>query len=241
MVLDMQRYFCNSIDNNKFILNKDDSHHIKNVMRYKLNDLIEVVYNEKLYICKILEFDPVIVSIKEELNSYNELDVKVTICQSLVKEQKMDLILQKGTELGAYNFIPLNVKNSIIKYSNKDFDKKRVRWQKIIKEASEQSKRNIIPEVLEIKKIKDIIKLNYDLKILCTVNEVSNSLKFVLQNSKKCDKMIIVIGPEGGFTKEEEGVLKEHGFKSVSLGNLVLRTETASLCALSMINYEYER
>ena len=83
--------------------------------------------------------------------------------------------------------------------------------------------------------------IDYDLKILCTVNEVSNSLKFVLQKYKKCDKMIIVIGPEGGFTKEEEGVLIEHGFLSVTLGNLVLRTETASLCALSMINYEYER
>ena len=237
----MQRYFCNTINDNQFILSNDDSYHIKTVMRMQINDLIEVIYNKDLYICEIKEFDPVIVSIKEKINSYNELGIKVTICQSLVKEQKMDLILQKGTELGAYSFIPLSVKNSIIKYSNKDFDKKRIRWQKIVKEASEQSKRNIIPEVLEIKEIKDIIKLNYDLKILCTVNEVSTSLKYVLQNNKKCDKMIIVIGPEGGFTKEEEGELINHGFVSVTLGNLVLRTETASLCALSMINYEYER
>ncbi len=237
----MQRYFCNTINDNQFILSNDDSYHIKTVMRMQINDLIEVIYNKDLYICEIKEFDPVIVCIKEKINSYNELGIKVTICQSLVKEQKMDLILQKGTELGAYSFIPLSVKNSIIKYSNKDFDKKRIRWQKIVKEASEQSKRNIIPEVLKIKEIKDIIKLNYDLKILCTVNEVSTSLKYVLQNNKKCDKMIIVIGPEGGFTKEEEGELINHGFVSVTLGNLVLRTETASLCALSMINYEYER
>lgn len=236
----MQRYFCNNIINNKFILSRDDSHHIKNVMRQSINDLIEVVYNQKLYICNILEFDPVVVSIKEESDSYNELDIKVTICQSLVKEQKMDLILQKCTELGAYNFIPLKVKNSIIKY-NKDFDKKINRWQKIIKEAAEQSKRNIIPKVLEIKDIKNITKIDYDLKILCTVNEVSNSLKFVLQNNKKCGNMIIVIGPEGGFTKEEENELISHGFISVTLGNLVLRTETASLCALSMINYELEK
>ena len=132
MVLDMQRYFCNSIDNNKFILTKDDSHHIKTVMRYKLNDLVEVIYNEKLYICEIIEFDPVVVRIKKELDSYNELDVKVTICQSLVKEQKMDYILQKGTELGAYNFIPLKVKNSIVKYSDKDFDKNN--WIKLHKQ-----------------------------------------------------------------------------------------------------------
>ena len=237
----MQRYFCNTINNNYFILSENDSHHIKNVMRYHLNDLIEVIYNKDLYICEIIEFNPDKVKIKEIKKINNELDIKITICQSLVKENKMDLILQKGTELGAYSFIPLNVKNSIVKFSNKDFLKKRERWQKIIKEASEQSKRNIIPEVLNIMNIKDIVNLDYDLKLICTVNEMSTTLKFVLQNKKKCDKMIIVIGPEGGFTKDEERFLIEHGFISVSLGKLVLRTETASLSALSMINYEYER
>ena len=237
----MQRYFCFKKDNNKFILSNNDSYHIKTVMRMNKNDLIEIVYNEELYICCIEEFDPVVVNIKEKLNDNNELSIKVTICQSLVKESKMDYILQKGTELGAYSFIPLKVKNSIIKINDKDFIKKQDRWQKIVKEASEQSKRNIIPKVEKILDIKEISKLNYDLKLICTVNEVSTTLKYVLQNRKKCATMIIVIGPEGGFTSEEERFLIEHGFLSVSLGKLVLRTETASLCALSMINYEYER
>ena len=237
----MQRYFCKVKDNNKFELSMEDSYHIKTVMRMKLGDLVEVVYEDEVYLCKIIKLDPLVVEIKEKQNTYNELGVKITICQSLVKENKMDLVLQKSTELGAFGFIPLMVKNSIMKGTDKEFEKKRIRWQRIVKEASEQSKRNIIPEVTKVMTISEITRLEYDLKLLCTVNEVSTTLKYVLHNREKYGTMIIVIGPEGGFRKEEEQELIEHGFVSVSLGNLVLRTETASLCALSMINYEYER
>lgn len=235
----MQRYFINNKSDNKFILNDDDTYHITKVMRMNLGDIVEVVYKEKVYLTKIINLNPVIVEIIEEKDEYNELNVKVCICQSLVKESKMDLILQKSTELGAFSFIPLKVKNSIIKV-DKDFSKKINRWQRIVKEASEQSKRNIIPEVKNIMGISDLIKLDYDLKLVCTVNEMSTTLKKVLQNHKSCGTMIIVIGPEGGFTKDEEETLINNGFISTSLGKLVLRTETASICCLSMINYDRE-
>ena len=238
----MQRYFNDIKNDNKFILSLDDTYHITKVMRMNIGDLVEVVYDRKVYISKIILLKPnCVVEIKEEKIEYNELDVKVTICQSLVKESKMDLILQKSTELGAYSFIPLKVKNSIIKGSDSDFLKKVNRWQKIVKEASEQSKRNIIPEVYSVKNIKEIGDMDFDLKILCTVNELSITLKNILQKNKSCGTMIIVVGPEGGFTSEEEEYLINKGFISTSLGNLILRTETASLCALSMINYEFER
>jgi len=237
----MQRYFAFNKDNNKFTLSIDDTYHITKVMRMNIGDLVEVIYDKKLYISKIIELLPeVVVEIEEEKNDFNELPINVTICQSLVKESKMDLILQKSTELGAYSFIPLKVKNSIIKGTESDFSKKVIRWQRIIKEASEQSKRNIIPLCNSVLSIKELVKLDYDLKILCTVNELSRSFKNILQNNTNCDTMIIVVGPEGGFTHDEEEYLISHGFISASLGNLVLRTETASLCALSMINYELE-
>ena len=238
----MQRYFCLKKDNDKFILNLDDTYHITKVMRMHCGDLIEIVCDNLVYISKIIELKPnVIALVEKELEINNELDVKITICQNLVKENKMDLILQKCTELGAYSFIPLKVKNSIIKGDFEEFSKKVIRWQRIVKEASEQSKRNIIPEVLNVHTIKEIANLDYEIKILCTVNELSRSLKNVLQNHRKCGTMIIVVGPEGGFTKDEENFLIEKGFLSTTLGNLVLRTETAGICALSMINYEYER
>lgn len=238
----MQRYFTNEKLDNKFILSLDDTYHITKVMRMQMGDLVEVVYDKVVYHAKISNLKPnVVVEIINTMDTYNELEINVTICQSIVKEAKMDLILQKSTELGAYSFIPLKVKNSIIKGCESDFLKKVTRWQRIVKEASEQSKRNIIPEVMHVKSIKEIADLDYDLKILCTVNELSTTFKNVLQNHKNCGTMIIVVGPEGGFTSDEETYLINKGFISTSLGNLVLRTETASLCALSMINYEFER
>ena len=89
--------------------------------------------------------------------------------------------------------------------------------------------------------LRELGALEFDLKILCTVNELTKSLKKVLQNKKKYDTIIIVVGPEGGFKREEETYLLSKGFISTSLGKRVLRTETASIVALSMINYEYER
>ena len=237
----MQRYFVNEINNDKFTLSNDDSYHASIVMRMKIDDKIEVVYDNTVYLTKIISFNPVVCTIIKKLDNYNELGVKVTICQSLVNNDKMHLVLEKCTELGAYSFIPLNVTNSKIKLDKKDEVKKIEHYKKIVVGASRQSKRNIIPEIYNVMSIKELINLDFDLKIICTVNEVSRSLKNVLQNHKNYATMIIVIGPEGGFTKDEETMLINNGFISTSLGNLVLRTETASIVSLSMISYEYER
>lgn len=234
----MQRYFSSEKINNSLILSKDDIYHIEKVMRMKIDDLIEVIYNNNLYICKITSFSPFEDMIIEEKNENNESNIKISIVQSLVNEQKMDYILQKCTELGSYNFYGYKATNSIIK-ENVKIDKKIMRWQKIVKEASEQSKRNIIPEVVDVIDINKLCALKADLKILLSVNEVTRSMKNVLQSKKKCDTMIIVVGPEGGFTKDEEEKLINNGFISTSLGPRVLRTETAGVSALAMINYEW--
>jgi len=220
-----------------FELSNDDSYHIIKVMRNKIGDKVEVVIDKKIHICEIINLDKKVTVKKiEELTEDSELPCHVTIAQSLVKEQKMDLILQKACELGVGEIIPINTTRSIVKLDKKE-KKKIDRWNKILKEASEQSKRVVIPTVNEILDIKDLIKLNYDLKILCTVNEVSTSLKKVLSKNINGAKIILVIGPEGGFTDEEEKILIENGYISTSFGNRVLRTETASLYALSIINY----
>ena len=148
----------------------------------------------------------------------------------------MDLILQKSCELGVSEIIPINATRSIVKLDKKE-TKKIDRWNKILKEASEQSKRVVIPKVNEIMDIKDLINLDYDIKILCTVNELSMSLKKVLDKDLTNLKILFVIGPEGGFTDNEEKILIDNGFISTSFGKRVLRTETASLYALSIINY----
>ena len=234
----MQRYFCNNKENNEYLLSNDDSYHIKKVMRMNIGDKIEIVDDKCTYICEITSIEPTKAKALEKLNENNENNYEIILVQSMVNETKMDLILQKGTELGINKFYIYKAVNSVVKDNGKS-EKKLVRWQKIVKEASEQSKRNIIPEVVDIVDLKGLCKIDADLKVLLSVNEKTKNIKKVLKTLKKCDKIVIVIGPEGGFTTNEEKVLIENGYVSTSLGKRVLRTETASIVAVSMINYEW--
>ncbi len=232
----MQRYFAVDKDLN---ISDKDKHHIINVMRMKLNDKIEIVYDEKVYMCEINDISKkdVSYSVKDIIDINNELPVKVTIAVSLVNEKKLDFILQKCTELGVYDFILVNSDRSKIKIDGKE-KKKIERWNTITKEAAEQSHRNIKPIVRDIMSINDVSKLDYDLKLTCSTKENEKTIKNVLQNSTNCDRIIIVVGPEGGLTVSEEEKLEKNGFISVTLGNLILRTETVPIYIMSLINYE---
>lgn len=232
----MQRYFAVDKDLN---ISDKDKHHIINVMRMKLNDKIEIVYDEKVYMCEINDISKkdVSYSVKDIIDINNELPVKVTIAVSLVNEKKLDFILQKCTELGVYDFILVNSDRSKIKIDGKE-KKKIERWNTITKEAAEQSHRNIKPIVRDIVSINDVSKLDYDLKLTCSTKENEKTIKNVLQNSTNCDRIIIVVGPEGGLTVSEEEKLEKNGFIPVTLGNLILRTETVPIYIMSLINYE---
>ena len=234
----MQRYFSKKIENNRFTLTEEDTYHITKVMRMVKDDKIEVVYQENTYICKIVSLSPLVeAEIVEEIKNNQELKTQVTIVQSLVKEQKMDYILQKTVELGVDKIIPYCASRSVIKINEKK-DKKIERWKSILKEAAEQSKRIKIPEITNPINLSNLVKLSdYDIKFLCTVNESSQNLKKVLSNMVSGAKILFVICPEGGFTPEEEKVMMENGFLSISLGNSVLRTETASTFIMSVVRY----
>ena len=232
----MQRYFVKNIENNKVTLLDSDYHHLKNVMRYKDNDKIEVVYEEKLYIANINNINNNDIEIIRTIEENNELDIDITIAIGLVKEQKMDLILQKLTELGVKKIIPLKLNRSIVKLEDKKIDKKLDRWHSICKEASEQSKRDLIPKIEKPMTIKELIKEDYDLKLIASTKE-ENLISNYLQNIKKYDKIIVVIGPEGGIEPKEEEELNKSDFISVSFGKLILRVETAAIYVASIINY----
>lgn len=149
----------------------------------------------------------------------------------------MDYILQKATELGVSEIIPLITTRSVVKMDKKEI-KKIDRWQKIVKEASEQSKRNQVPTIKNLVTISELSKITgYDVKLLCTVRENTKNIKNLLSNSIEGAKMIVVVGPEGGFTEQEEEQLIKGGFETVSLGSSVLRTETAPLFIMSVVRY----
>lgn len=232
----MQRYFAKDYKNN-LILSDGDVHHIKNVMRMKVNDKIEIVYDNKIYICNINNIDHLSFDIINVIEDENKLNLDVTIAIGLVKEQKMDLILQKLTELGVNKIIPVMMERSIVKLDDKKKNKKKERWESICKEASEQSKRTNIPIINDIVTLKELVKIDYDFKLVASTKEKNKLLNYYLQNINSCAKIIMVIGPEGGISDKEEAFLNDNGFKSVSFGNLIFRVETAAIYAGSIFNF----
>ena len=184
-------------------------------------------------------------TIVEEVEGEAEGNVELHIYQGLPKADKMELILQKGTELGVTRFIPVALKRCIVKLDGKDALKKIDRWQKITEVASKQSGRDIVPEVANIATINDIccsIK-DFDLVMLAYELEENNYIKSELlkiKGTKENYKIAIVIGPEGGIDEGEAIKLKEAGAKVVSLGKRILRTETVALQVSSIVMYELE-
>lgn len=230
----MQRYF---IKNKDMLLEESDIRHIKKVMRMNINDKIEVVYNNKLHICEITSLDPFNIKVIEELDEDKKTKIELTVAVALVKEQKMDLILQKLTELGVSRIIPVSMERSIVELDKERFNKKKVRWESICKEASEQSKRTNIPIIEDIKSIKDLTKEDADLKLVASTKEKEKLLNYYLQSIEDCAKIIMVIGPEGGISDKEEDILVSNGYNRVSFGNLIFRVETATIYVASIINY----
>jgi len=236
----MQRYFANII-NNKVILSNDDQHHLLHVMRCKVGEQIEVVDNLKVYVCTVSNLSPLEIDISYEVPTDCELSKEITLFFALAKGDKIDLVIQKATELGVDKIVLFTCKRCVIDFSNKDINKKLERYNKIAKEASEQCHRVKIPKVLgvvDIRKIPD--------NLLCDKNFVAfekdagkttNSFNF-----KPEDKSLsIMIGPEGGFEDIEISNLLDRGFESISLGKRILRCETAAICSMSVLSYLLEK
>lgn len=246
----MPKFFVNSnqILNNKIKIVGNDINHIQNVLRLKQNDEINIsnIDTGKNYVAKIEKVDgeAIICNIIASSDTLVECNVKISVFQGLPKADKMEYIIQKSTELGAYNFIPVNMKRCIVKLDNKTANKKIERWNKIAESAAKQSGRDIIPKVEEVKSISDICSSinNYDILIVAYEGEESNTLKTELKKltNKENLKIGIVIGPEGGIDIEEVNKLQNAGAKIVTLGKRILRTETAPIAMISNIVYELE-
>lgn len=235
----MQRYFSKEKIDNRFILNEDDLYHIKTVMRMKDNDNIIVVYDKKAYLCCLENVkENIQILIEKELEKVDYKTPNITLIIPVLKEQKMDLILQKSTELGVTEIIPFIASRSIVKLNEKDYSKKLERWGKIVKEAAEQSHRIDIPNITSIKTINELNGIG-GIKVVCSTKEKVKNIKLVMKNVETCDKINLVVGPEGGLTELEEEKLNKMGFESITLGSRILRVETVPLMLLSIINYEF--
>lgn len=239
VVMIMQRYFGIRKEDNKLYLCNSDYHHIKNVMRMDDGDLVEVVVDNNLYLgCLENVKSNLSISVKKNLEFKKEFIPKVNLIIPPLKENKMDLILQKATEMGVYKITVCPLKRCVVKLEKKKIQPKMERWNRILKEASEQSFRMKIP-TLEIVDTLEKLKNLEGLGIVCSTREMKNNVKRVLTDNKNCDTINIVIGPEGGLDENEEIFLNDNGFVSTTLGNRIMRVESVPLFILSIINYEY--
>ncbi len=242
----MDRFFVEkkniNIENNTCIIEGEDVKHISKVLRCKIGEELEICdNNNNEYICEITDIDKSIVSldILQKVDVKRESYLKIKLYQGLPKGPKMEIILQKLTEVGVDEIVLVQSKRSVAKVEDKKEDKKIERWERIIYEAAKQSKRGQIPKlrgVLSFKEALDDMKLN-DFNIAPYENERTKSIKQAIKGIS-VNNVGIFVGPEGGFDESEIQAIEEIGGQSVSLGPRILRTETASVVASSIVLYE---
>lgn len=247
----MQRYFVNdhsiNLDQLEIRITGDDVGHIVKVMRSAPGDTLICcnALNGSCYLAEIhqMEKEQVICKIVEEMKEDRELPVWVCIAQGLPKGDKMEWVIQKGTELGAHQFVPFTSSRTVVQLDQKKEQKRLQRWEKIAKEAAEQSHRRLLPSIEPIHSWKQLLQLSgdFDLALLAYENEQTSSLYEKLSGLEKKGKILIAIGPEGGFSEKEVKEAMEHGFQSIMLGKRILRTETAALYGLSSLSFYYEQ
>jgi 16S rRNA (uracil1498-N3)-methyltransferase len=273
----MQRYFIapEQYTDKMVTIVADDAHHLVRVMRAKEGDQVIVsdgVGREALVRIRKLEKDRVIADIVESLPMDNEPCVEVWIAQSLPKGDKMEIVIQKGTEIGADRFIPFVSERTVVQLDGKKEGKKIERWQKIAKEAAEQAHRNRVPVVEVPLSWKALLQLSTqaDATWICYEKENGLQLKHEIQSAlssfaacstnlgqqemqqlelrkepqaaglqpNRRAKLLLIVGPEGGFSEREVEAAEASGCRSVSLGKRILRTETAAMVGLTCILYE---
>lgn len=245
----MSNFFIDSgnIDGENAYVTGSDVNHIKNVLRMKESDEIKLSAGDGLlYTAVISEFlpDRIVCRIIDCEGGRSELPARIILFQGLPKKDKMELIIQKAVELGVSEIVPVMMKRTIVKLEdNKKEHKKLERWRTISLTAAKQSGRAIVPEVSDFITFNEAVKrakgLEYNL--IPYENEKGMERARELIKEVKNKKSIgIFIGPEGGISEDELELALNVGAKPISLGNRILRTETAGLALVSVIAFEID-
>ena len=235
-----------NVADGKIYIEGTDVNHIKNVLRMKAGD--ELCVNDGAgaeHLCEIenISEDEIVCRIISTGGTNSEPPVKYYLFQGLPKADKFEFIIQKSVELGAYEIIPVKTARSIVKYDEKKAEAKIERWRKISEAAAKQSRRGVIPEVKAIMSFKDAVEYAKALDINLIPYENFKSMEATRAVYGKVSpgmKVGIFIGPEGGFEQAEVALACEAGAHQISLGSRILRTETAALSLLSVLNYILE-
>lgn len=230
----------------QYIISGADYNHIKNVLRMRIGDICLISCDGRSDLCRIDSFseDAVCLEIVEEDYNDTELPVKIYLFQGLPKGDKMEYIIQKCVELGVFAVVPVQMKHSIVRLDDKKAKSKQARWQSVSESAAKQSKRNIIPEIMEVCSFDKALELAKTLDLIMVPYENKKGMKptvEVLNDLKKVKSVGVFIGPEGGFEEKEIEKALNTDAKIISLGKRILRTETAAITAVGMCMLEIEK
>lgn len=239
----MKRIFLNDITNTEIRISGQDARHLAYSLRAKRGDKITAVDGMgNCALIELVDFDKNTIKAHRvgEIKKFSP-DRHIILADCLPKLNRFDFIIEKATELGVNQIIPLISERTIAR-PGKNSQNKIERWKKLAKEAASQSARNSIPEICEICKLDDWLS-NFPLDesylfLFCWELESETTIRQVLSRSDK-KNIVILIGPEGGFSNREVLKIKSAGGVSVSLGKTILKTDTAAISVLAMINYEF--
>jgi 16S rRNA (uracil1498-N3)-methyltransferase len=225
----------------------EDAHHIRNVLRLRPGE--EIVISDggsRDYICSLslLENDRVVADIVDICDNSAELPVRITLFQGMPKADKMELIIQKAVELGAASIVPVMTKRTVVKLEPKKELRKLERFQSIAESAAKQSGRGVIPKVQDFMSFREAVDLAASMDMVLIPYEEARGMEYarqVIAEIKDKKSLGIFIGPEGGFAKEEVEYAIQKGAKCITLGNRILRTETAGMAILSIIMFALDK
>ncbi|MCE5196842.1 MAG: 16S rRNA (uracil(1498)-N(3))-methyltransferase [Negativicutes bacterium] len=242
----MTRFFITDaqIRGSQVFLGAEDAHHMAKVLRLQVGDEILCPNGQgRLYrvVLQKLEAARAVGEIVAVTEENSEAQLQITLAQCLPKGERWDFILQKCTELGVGSFQPLISERTVVQIKSAEREKKRERWQKIVREAAEQSQRGKCPAVLEAIPYERFLQqlASYDSVLLAWEKEAANSLLPVLQTIAQPQNMALIIGPEGGLTAQEAAAAVRAGAIPVSFGPRILRAETAAMAFCTMVLYHY--
>lgn len=245
----MYQFFVepSQIQDKKIIITGSDVNHIKNVLRMKPGEEIAVSngIDGREYRCGIEEFaeDTVVCTLRFIKEEGVELPAKVYLFQALPKADKMELIIQKAVELGAYEIIPVAAKHCVVKLDEKKAAGKVNRWQGIAEAAAKQSRRGMVPAVHMPVSFQEALRLAGDMDVRLIPYELAKNMEHtrsVIEAVQPGQSIAVFIGPEGGFEESEIQAALSVGIEPVTLGRRILRTETAGLTVLSWLMYRLE-
>ena len=241
----MHRFFVPQLYNEEMYIEGVDARHISKVLRMQPGDKLQIVSDDGVSaMAEITAIASERVSVRclEKLAESHEPRVRLVLAQGLAKGEKMDFIIQKAVEMGAYSVIPVAMEHSVVRLDCTKAAKKVERWQKIAESAAKQSKRDIIPQVQQVQSMAEMLASgDYETKIIAYECEDRLSLKAALKAAEAAGgikELLLIIGPEGGISEGELELARQAGAVPVSLGRRILRAETAGLVAMSAIFYE---